>query len=214
MHPPHRSVGVGGRGSSIMGLYAWPDETINDQLLAAPTQVVLVAEQPDADTQAAMALFEQAIADRSAMHCERVEIARLDAGLNAAGADSVVVFGRELQVLSAGTELAAVAPATAGSPAGCDRRVRVELAPAARWHPVLEGFEPFLSRLAAADVSPLPDDATVLLGGRSITAVEPVAWLRHGHGRAFYTRLRSVADFQQPAFLRLLLHAVAWVGDP
>ena len=160
-----------------------------------------------------MTLFEQAIAERSAMHSDRVEIARFDAGFNAADADSVVVFGRELQVLSAAAVLVAAARATGGSPAAHDRRVRVELASAAQWHPVLEGVEPFLSRLVAAEASPLPDDATLLLNARGIAAVEPVAWVRHRPGRVFCTRLGSVADFQQPAFLRLLLNAVAWVGE-
>jgi hypothetical protein len=195
-----------------VGLDAWLDEWGSDHSPAAPMQVLLVACQPDGDLRAAMALFEQAIAERSAMHRWRAEIAGLDAGLGPADADSIVVFGREILVLSARGEPAAVARVAAGLPAERGRRVRIERAPAAAWHPVLEGVEPFLSRLDAAEGFPVPHDATILLNGRSVAAVEPVAWLRHRPGRAFCTRLGSVADFQQPAFLRLLLSAVAWVG--
>jgi hypothetical protein len=91
--------------------------------------------------------------------------------------------------------------------------VRVEIESAARWHPVLEGVEPFVSRLDAPEGDGVPEDAMLLLVGGSSGTVQPVAWLRRS-GRAFHTRLGSVVDFQQPNFIRLLGNAVAWVGCP
>ena len=213
MHPAHRTVGVGSRGI-VRGPYARADGFSPDRPVAAPLRIALVAHQPDADARAAMALCEQAIAGRSDLQCGRVEMAAFDAGLGKlAGADCVIVFGGELQVLPAWMDLAAAARAASGSRKGRDRPVRIEIEPAARRHPVLEGVEPFVSRLDAPERDGLPGDATVLLSERN-AAAPPVAWLQSRDGRAFHTRLGSAADFRHPAFLRLLFNAVAWVGCP
>ena len=98
------------------------------------------------------------------LQCGRVEMAAFDAGLGKlAGADCVIVFGGELQVLPAWMDSAAAARAASGSRKGRDRPVRIEIEPAARRHPVLEGVEPFVSRLDAPERDGLPGDATVLL---------------------------------------------------
>ena len=175
--------------------------------------MALVAHQPDADACTTMALFEQALDGRSDLHCGRVEIDALDAGSSGlANADCVVVFGRELQVLSAWTDLAAAARTASGWRTGHGRPVRIEIEPAAQWHPVLAGVGPFISHLDALESAGLPDDAVLLLSGQGTGAVEPVAWLRRRYGLAFHTRLGSVADFRQPAFVHLLLNAAAWVA--
>jgi hypothetical protein len=177
--------------------------------------VVLAAYQPDAEACAALALFEQAVDGRSDLRCNRMEPGMPDANLGSlANADCVAVFGRELQVLSAWTDLAAVVRAARGSRTDPDRQVRVDIEPAARWHPVLEAVEPFVSRLGPPAGDDMPDDAMLLLSGQSGGAVQPVAWLCCHYGRAFYTRLGSVADFQQPDFIRLLINAAMWVGSP
>ncbi len=139
----------------------------------------------------------------------------LDTGLSSlADADCIVVFGRELQVLSAWTDLAAAARTASGWRTGHGRPVQVKIEPAAQWHPVLAGVKPFSSHLDALESAGLPDDATLLLSGQCAGAVEPVAWLRRRYGLAVHTRLGSVADFRQPAFVRLLLNAAAWVACP
>jgi hypothetical protein len=214
MHPAHQTVGVRGEGI-VVGPFGWVDGLSIDRLVAAPLQVALVAYQPDADAQAAMALFEQAIDGRLDLQCGRVEMDALDAGLSRlADADCVVVFGRELQVLCPQMDLAAAARAVSGSRTDYDRHVRLEIEPAARWHPVLEGVEPFVSLHCAPEKDDMPGDATILLRGRSRGVCQPVAWLHCRYGRAFHTRLGSVADFDQADFIRVLLNAAAWVGCP
>ncbi len=58
-----------------------------------------------------------------------------------------------------------------------------------------------------------PEDATVLLTGRTAREVRPVAWARRRcHGMVFCTTLGSAEDFRQPGFVRLMLNALAWIG--
>ncbi len=90
-------------------------------------------------------------------------------------------------------------------------KLHVQIAKAAKDHPVLQGVRPFgccgrLRRHArlAADVNVLLE---VAVGGHA----EPVAWTRlPSGGRVFYTSLGSADHFRRPGFLRLLANAVFW----
>jgi type 1 glutamine amidotransferase len=63
-------------------------------------------------------------------------------------------------------------------------------------------------------VSPLAASTTpLLLGSHSGQNSEPVAWTnipRAGRGRVFYTSLGHPADFENPAFRKLLLNGICW----
>ena len=90
-------------------------------------------------------------------------------------------------------------------------RPQVEIAEAARRHPVLKGVEPFPatgSLIRHANVSP---DATLLLTATIPGHTEPAAWTRlHRGGRVFYTSLGHRNDFGEIGFVRLLINAVLW----
>jgi type 1 glutamine amidotransferase len=88
---------------------------------------------------------------------------------------------------------------------------RVEFAPGAGSHPILQGVSPFGSRGSLYKNTPLAADATLLLTGKTEEHEEPVAWTRvHRGGRVFYTSLGHQQDFREPDFLRLLANAMLW----
>lgn len=65
------------------------------------------------------------------------------------------------------------------------------------------------------EVPPLRTGAEPLhLGTVTGHPPEPVAWtfVRADGGRSFYTSLGVPADFQNPAFARLLRHGVLWAA--
>ena len=99
---------------------------------------------------------------------------------------------------SAGTEVAVVAKAAAD--------------------PILAGVRPpkWHSRASIYWVSPLAENAEVLLTGTAGDKTEPVAWThRYRGGRVFYTSLGHRSDFLQPQFRTLLVNAVHWaMGKP
>ena len=77
-------------------------------------------------------------------------------------------------------------------------------------HPLLAGVEPgFTSRGSLYKVSPISDSAlAVLLGSVEGHAAEPVAWVHHygpEKAKVFYTSLGHPGDFENPAFLKLLV---------
>ncbi len=95
-------------------------------------------------------------------------------------------------------------------------KVQVEAAPSAKAHPILRGVD--TSRLqgngSLYKVVPLGGFTTpVLVGSIPDKPVEPVAWTnipRAGHSRVFYTSFGHVADFENPAFRKLLLNGICW----
>lgn len=63
-------------------------------------------------------------------------------------------------------------------------------------------------------VSPLAEDAQVLLIGTAPEGTEPVAWVRELEGRRIaYTSLGQQDDFKNPDFLRLLANLLFWSAD-
>jgi type 1 glutamine amidotransferase len=90
----------------------------------------------------------------------------------------------------------------------------ISLAPGAAGHAILAGVDP--AQLTAERLyrnATIAPSANALLMGRSQGEQndEHVAWTNQvGKSRVFYTSLGAPADFQKPAFRRLLSNAVSW----
>ena len=96
---------------------------------------------------------------------------------------------------------------------GAGPLVRVEKAPGAADHPILEGVSGLVSHGSLYRNTPIADDATLLLTGTTDEATEPVAWTRmNAGGRVFYTSLGHQDDFRDDRFLRLLTNGVLWAA--
>jgi type 1 glutamine amidotransferase len=114
---------------------------------------------------------------------------------------------------------------------GNKERPAIKVRPEAKDHPILAGFQPFVSPGSLYKNPQLAPDTTVLLTGTIPSHIEPVAWcrLRGGTGvspvsststgkrpvppgRVFYTSLGHQEDFQQASFLRLLVNALSWTS--
>lgn len=91
---------------------------------------------------------------------------------------------------------------------------RLEFAPAAATHPILQGIvlDDFVSHGSLYKVSPLAKNTTPLLIGSIPNQLpEPVAWTHTpGPLRTFYTSMGQIQDFDNPQFQRLLTQAVFW----
>lgn len=93
--------------------------------------------------------------------------------------------------------------------------IEVERSESAWHHPILEGFQPFLSHGQAYQGSRLAPDATVLLVARGGWRKKPMAWIRqYRGGRIFASTLGQRDDLNQPSFLRLVTSAIHWAGQP
>ncbi len=96
---------------------------------------------------------------------------------------------------------------------GAGPLVRVDEAPGAAGHPILDETEGLVSHGSLYRNTPIADDATLLLTGTTDEATEPVAWTRMNRGgRVFYTSLGHQDDFRDGRFLRLLTNGVLWAG--
>ena len=96
---------------------------------------------------------------------------------------------------------------------GAGPLVRVDVAPGAAGHPILEGGAGLVSHGSLYRNTPIADDATLLLTGTTDEATEPVAWTRmNAGGRVFYTSLGHQEDFRDDRFLRLLTNGVLWAA--
>ena len=96
---------------------------------------------------------------------------------------------------------------------GAGPLVRVEEAPGAAGHPILDGVSGLVSHGSLYRNTPIADDATLLLTGTTDEATEPVAWTRmNAGGRVFYTSLGHQDDFRDDRFLRLLTNGVLWAA--
>ena len=217
MHQAHRTVGVSGGGVAI-GPYCRMERPSIANSTAATTHVVLAACPRDADTRAALASFRRTIGRRPDIECSYVDLDALRAGwTDLSDADCLIVLDCGLYVAQHRSDLdaAAIAPLPhLGRGASGDLGpMTVEVATAARRHPALEGVEPFTSHPIAPRPDHIPPDATVLLTHNTPTEVFPIAWVtRGGHGPVFSTSLGSAEDFHQPAFVRLVLNVLTWIG--
>lgn len=100
---------------------------------------------------------------------------------------------------------------------GNDAVCRVQVLAEKRSHPILEGVSAgeFETGGSLYKVSPVAETAEVLMTGSIDGApAEPVAWTfaRADGGRSFYTSLGHPGDFENPAFVRLLVNALAWAA--
>ncbi len=96
---------------------------------------------------------------------------------------------------------------------GAGPLVRVDVAPGAAGHPILEGVAGLVSHGSLYRNTTIADDATLLLTGATDEATEPVAWTRISRGgRVFYTSLGHQDDFRDGRFLRLLTNGVLWAA--
>ncbi len=92
-------------------------------------------------------------------------------------------------------------------------RPEVQIVPARRLHPVVEGVHPFTAGANLWKSRPLIADVETLLTASTPGGGETVAWVRpYRVGRGFCTTLGHPTDFRQPSFLRLLANAVFWTA--
>jgi hypothetical protein len=226
VHSAHRTVGVSGLALPY-GSCRRSERPSAFEPEIEPVRVMLVSDLADRCDHAALAAFERILLGRCNVECLRAPLAVAEVrGL--AGADCAVVFGRCLQIVghwsAFDTDAAAetgtvptLAPAKMGlSPlpprdANCGT-TRVELADAARWHPLLDGVGPFTVSGGASAAANLRREAAILLVTRLADGIVPVAWSRHGDHRAVCTLLGRAEDFEQPRFVRLLMNAIEWVS--
>jgi len=97
---------------------------------------------------------------------------------------------------------------------GAGTVAHVEIAPGAEVHPILKGVNSFDSFGSLYKNTPIANDTTLLLNGKTEKNFEPVAWTRiHKGGRIFYTSLGHQKDFEVPDFLKLMANAVFYVAE-
>jgi len=88
---------------------------------------------------------------------------------------------------------------------------RVQINPDNKDHPILNGISDFDSYGSLYKNTPIAENTTLLLTGKTETNFEPVAWLHKGES-VFYTSLGHQKDFEQEIFLQLLANAVYYVA--
>jgi len=89
----------------------------------------------------------------------------------------------------------------------------VSVAEGAENHPILEGVSPreWHSTGSLYYVSPVKQDALVLMTGSVPDQTEPLVWIReHNGGRVVYCGLGHPDDFEEPQFQRLLANMIFW----
>lgn len=95
-------------------------------------------------------------------------------------------------------------------------KLTLAVAPGADQHPILRGIDcaRLIGNGSLYKVAPLAGTTTPLvIGSIPDQNSEPVAWTnspRIGQSRVFYTSLGHPADFDNPAFRKLLLNGVCW----
>lgn len=91
---------------------------------------------------------------------------------------------------------------------------RIEVAPAGKQHPILEGVEVTSASDSLYKNEGHAVDIQVLLTGTIPgEPTEALAWTRdYKGGRIFYTSLGAEDTFQQPGFRRLLANAIFWAA--
>ncbi|MFO1094966.1 MAG: isochorismatase family protein [Planctomycetaceae bacterium] len=100
---------------------------------------------------------------------------------------------------------------------GNEKVCHVQIAAEQKNHAILSRVAPaeFDAGGSLYQVSPIADSATVLMTGSIESApAEPVAWTytRADSGKSFYTSLGHPADFDNPAFVRMLVNGLCWAA--
>ena len=213
MHSAHRTIGVSDGGIKLRPYYRIEHFSPDDPL-AMPLHTALVAEAQDADACASLASFRRAVERHGDVKYHCVELAAIDAGLeNMADVDCVILFRQGLHIARRWADID-VAPYAVDN--SCNRQyepVQIVLDAAARQHPLVDGVGPFESCLDTASYELVPDDAKILLFGRTAIQDRPVAWLEPlDNDHAFRTILGSPEDFRHPDFIRLVLSSLRWIG--
>lgn len=157
-----------------------------------------------------MAAFERILFGKRGIECGRVDLASAEAqGL--AGANCAVVFARGVQIIGRWSAFDA-AFGEGGFEEDDGFETEVEIAAAARWHPLLDGVGTFIARHRYSHSSHLHPSSPCLLVRKWAGDVFPLAWTQEREGRAFYTLLGHPDDFRRREFVRLLLNAIEWIG--
>jgi hypothetical protein len=210
MHPAHRTVGVSGVAAPFRVGFPLQFQSADG---AADTlvRISLVPCTADRRIAAAMAAFERILAGSSTLRCDRVSFATAEKeGLGEA--DCAVVFGRGLQVVGRWSAVDAGSVASGDFEGEEGFETEVEVAPAARRHPVVDGVGTFIARRGVSQFSHSHQNVTCLLVRKWADRVFPVAWARESDGRAFYTSLGHPDDFRRREFVRLLWNAIQWTA--
>jgi len=100
---------------------------------------------------------------------------------------------------------------------GNEKVCHVQVVPEQQSHPILSGVAPgkFDAGGSLYKVSPIAESAQVLMTGTIDGApTEPVAWTftRADGGKSFYTSLGHPGDFENPAFVRMLVNGLCWAA--
>jgi hypothetical protein len=212
MHSAHTAIGVFGDGiEETHGFHI--ERLLRDGLSLAVRHAALIAHPLDSDAQASLALFEQAAEGLCDFECCRIDLDTVESDPGClAGCDSALVFRRGFHVSRRWADLDE-ALALFGPRDDSVGPIEIEPAPASRWHPVLEGVDPFVSWRNAQCRGRIPEDATILLTNKASGKPQPMAWACHRPGsRLFSTSLGCPADWRHPSFIRLALNAVAWIA--
>jgi hypothetical protein len=214
VHAAHRTVGVSGVASPLCARSRCePFSTTEPE--TQPLTVLLVSTSDDDLSRAALAAFERILVGRDNVRCERADLA-LAKSRGLAHCDCAVVsVGGRLQVIGhwSAYDAEGVSEQDARESAyrSGDKATKIEIADAARWHPLLDGVGPFTVPRSMPTVAISPANATPLLVTRSSGGTTPIAWAQHSDSRAIYTSLGHVEDLGRPDFVRLLLNATEWV---
>jgi hypothetical protein len=209
MHAAHRSVGVSG----IASIRQRPsvERPWCGEPATASMRVSLVSRAYHNQSLAAMAAFERVLAGSSNLECHRLDLATAEAdGLG--DADCGIVFGRGLQILSRWSAFHAKLFACGGVEEDDGIETEIEVAAAARWHPVVDGVGRFIARSKPFYFAHFRAEERDVLVGKWRGEAFPVGWVRQGSSRAFYTSLGHPKDFRRREFVRLLLNAIEWVS--
>lgn len=208
LHGAHRTVGVAGVASPFCAIGSQIPVCRPER---AARTILLISGHGDRHGRAARRAFERIINDRGDVRCQRVDVSNGQfQGL--AKADCAVFFGRCLQIAGHWTAFDSEGLVEELVRHGRFGSQRIEIADAARWHPLVEGVGPFTIAGSIGTVVDLPADATPLLSARSGGKVRPMAWARHGDNPSMCSLLGRSSDFERPEFVRLVLNAIEWLS--
>jgi hypothetical protein len=187
----------------------------NNHIEVAPLRVVLAAYSLDGEVGRAVALFEQVLQGHCDAQCRLMDLAIDDiASERSTDVDCIVLFNRGLHIARRWTDFGSGWLQNSEIFDGGEP-VEVEIAPAARWHRLVDGVEPFATRCPAVPDALIPQNACPLLIDKTSGVVRPMAWVRPDgrYGGVVSTSLGRFMDLRQPGFVRFLLNALTWIVE-